>query len=156
LADPAHAVSRRGFLGGVATVVGVLGVGGARPTTAQAATPAAAVTRSALSGLTAYVNASDLDPSGYVEIVQGVIDYSGARTATTQIVAMIPAATLNAAPTSVTVDTSSSSYVRANYVVPDAHGTQVKRGFTNPTMLLCESPPSSSQIPTPRVSPDNN
>jgi hypothetical protein len=133
-----------------------LGTTGSFDTTVDDIVPMGAISvRPDKSQRTFTIAASDLDPSAHVDVVQGLIDYSGSASTRDQLVATIPASALTQGPVSVTLDTSTSSYVRANYVVPNSQGVLVRRAFTNPTMLLRSDPPPSAPIPSARISPDN-
>jgi len=82
-----------------------------------------------------------------VQVLQGPVDYAGTNdlTAGTSVVATVPAADLSGYQASVSIGTSTSSFVRTQ--VLDPNGAVI--GISNPVWLLRELPPQG--IPAPRA-----
>lgn len=103
--------------------------------------PMGSVTVSAASARTLKMTVTGLPTAGHVEVVQGPVDYAGAGTPDpgTRVVRTVDVAALAAGEVRVTLDTSSSCFVRLNLY--DA--VQGRRtAFTGPTWLLRSAPPT--------------
>jgi hypothetical protein len=93
------------------------------------------------------VSATGIPAGGSLQVVQGVVDYAGAAdpTASARVIGSYPAGRAELGPVGKTVDTSESSFVRAQVV--DASGAIV--ALSNPVWLLRKAPPGG--VPAARA-----
>lgn len=82
------------------------------------------------------ITATDLPSAATVQVVQGPVDYGTAQDPATTVVTQLPARSFASGSATVLLDTSRSSFVRAEVVVGDR-----VVAFTNPVWLLQEQPP---------------
>jgi len=114
---------------------------------ADGSCPMGSVSVSSLPARRLLVMATDLPAGGSLRVVQGVVDYAGTATPrpSNREVATYPAAALATGSVELSVDTSTSSYVRTE--VLDSTGSVV--GLSNPIWLLRKTPPNG--IPAARA-----
>lgn len=96
------------------------------------------------------VNAQGLPAGSQVVLVQGPVDYAGKATPApgTSLGPSLPASAFAGGPQAITVDTSVSTFVRADVI--DSSGRTI--AFSNPIWQLRETPPSSAPVPANRLS----
>lgn len=114
---------------------------------ADGSCPMGSVSVSTLPARRLLVMATDLPAGGSLRVVQGVVDYAGTATPrpSNRQIGSYPAAALATGSVELSVDTSTSSYVRTE--VLDSTGSVV--GLSNPIWLLQNAPPNG--IPAARA-----
>ncbi len=137
--DKSEASLLQGLRAGKVWCQSLIGYAGAMDVLVDGTCPMGSISVSQATSRSLLLTATSVPAGGDVRVVQGAVDYAGTASPTpnTQVVAIIPAGDLMAGQARITMNTSSSSFVRTE--VRNSAGTVV--GLSNPVWLLRSSPP---------------